>query len=441
MKNLINKFPQKFATKNIGFILFLSGIFFLPSTLLIGSLFLLLSAIVGSFFHRVPYFRDKWNYPFLIFGTLILISSLLQISILNNNYEDIWDPMLSIAGMGNWIPFIWMFWAFQPFLDSTSKRRIFALTLISGSFPILITGFGQYFLNWTGPFETLHGLIIWYQRPIVNPGGLSGLFNNQNYAGSWLNLIWPFCIALFIEKRNNFFKKTIAFSFLISTGLAAFLTFSRNAWLGLITSLPMVMGKKGVLIIISIILFILLIFFFSFSPFFSGELQNNLRSLLTEKIILEFSEEGYQGLDSTRKEILLAAINLIKTSPIFGIGAASFSKIYLLETNYWKGHSHNLLIELALSYGLPATILFFITISLLLCLSGYGIFVNKQISNFSLFDRAFWAALFFFLLSQLADIQYFDGKISIIAWILIAGLKNIIDEYSNKTKFLNKNDN
>ena len=53
-------------------------------------------------------------------------------------------------------------------------------------------------------------------------------------------------------------------------------------------------------------------------------------------------------------------------------------------------------------------------------------------SNFSLIDRAFWAALFFFLISQLADIQYFDGKISIVIWILIAGLKNIIIDRNNK---------
>ena len=91
---------------------------------------------------------------------------------------------LSILGLGNWLPFIWFFWAFQPYLKSESSRRTFSIILIAGSFPVLITGYGQYFLNWNGPFETLNGLIIWYQRPIENPGGLSGLFNNQNYAGT-----------------------------------------------------------------------------------------------------------------------------------------------------------------------------------------------------------------------------------------------------------------
>ena len=51
----------------------------------------------------------------------------------------------------------------------------------------------------------------------------------------------------------------------------------------------------------------------------------------------------------------------------------------------------------------------------------------------SYIDRAFWTALFFFLLSQLADVQYFDGKISLITWILIAGLKNIILDINYKT--------
>ena len=41
-------------------------------------------------------------------------------------------------------------------------------------------------------------------------------------------------------------------------------------------------------------------------------------------------------------------------------------------------------------------------------------------------------SLFFFIISQLADIQYFDGKISLIVWTLIAGLKNIIEENNNK---------
>ena len=58
----------------------------------------------------------------------------------------------------------------------------------------------------------------------------------------------------------------------------------------------------------------------------------------------------------TRMGIYKSAIELIKENPFFGIGAGSFTEIFLLNTTFWKGHSHNLLLELSLSYGLPASL-------------------------------------------------------------------------------------
>ena len=192
--------------KKLGNSLFLIGSFLLPSTMVFGILFLICAAVIGSTLQKKSYFKDKWNYPFFIFGILILLSSILHNFFLKNLFDSIWDTKLSFIGLGNWLPFIWFFWAVQPFLVSKTQRRAFSLVLIAGTFPVLITGFGQYFFSWTGPFETLNGLIIWYQRPINNPGGLSGLFSNQNYAGSWLNFAWPFCLALFLEKKKYFYK-------------------------------------------------------------------------------------------------------------------------------------------------------------------------------------------------------------------------------------------
>ena len=123
----------------------------------------------------------------------------------------------------------------------------------------------------------------------------------------------------------------------------------------------------------------------------------------------------------------------LKSNPIFGIGAASFPEIFNLQTGFWKGHSHNLLLELAISYGLPATITIFAIFSSILILSCKIIFFQKSSENILSFDRALWASLFFFLLSQLADIQYFDGKISLIAWIFLAALKKIIETGDKKT--------
>jgi len=433
MRKIKLYFLKEKTLEDYGFIFFILGIFFLPSTMFIGILFLIPSFIITSISGNKTFLKDYWNFPFLIFGLLILISATFQNYYLPNNYDAIYDSKLSLIGLANWIPFIWVFWASQPYLNSKSKRRSFSVILVAGTFPVLITGFGQYFLNWNGPFETLNGLIIWYQRPIESPGGLSGLFSNQNYAASWLNFVWPFCIALFIEKGNNLFKKTASLSFLISTGIAAFLTFSRNAWLGLFTSMPIVLGKKGIKIFLPIITITILILFFLFSPIFAGEFQDSLRNLLPGKILLEFSNEGYVGLDVTRMGIYKNAFELIKENPFFGIGAGSFTEIFFLNTNFWKGHSHNLFFELSISYGLPATIIFFLTTINILYSSSKKIFSNTMKIDVPYIDRAFWTALFFFLISQLADVQYFDGKISLITWILIAGLKNIILDKNYRT--------
>ena len=51
------------------------------------------------------------------------------------------------------------------------------------------------------------------------------------------------------------------------------------------------------------------------------------------------------------------AFKIIINNPLFGTGAASFPIIYQLEKGFWKGHSHNILTELSISYGIPCTII------------------------------------------------------------------------------------
>ena len=255
----LNSLKQK-GVEKYGFLLFLIGVFFLPSTLFIAILFLLPAALIGSFMNNNFYFKDKWNYPFFVFGILIFISSFIQNFVFENNYEGIWEPSLSFIGLANWLPFIWFFWSLQPYLEENINRKKFTLVLISSTFPVLISAFGQYFFNWTGPFEILNGLIIWYLKPIEDNQRLTGLFNNPNILGSWLNFVWPFCLAIFLEKSKSLVRKLFSMSFIFSVGIAAFLTTSRNAWAGLIITLPLVISKKRYFFVLFIILFILLFF-------------------------------------------------------------------------------------------------------------------------------------------------------------------------------------
>ena len=417
-----------FNLKKIGCILFLVGIFVLPSMLFFGALFLLLAGIVGSITNNNSYFTDNWNKIFFISGIIIIISVLTHIYSPNDSYNIILDSNSSILGCLNWLPFFWLFWAIQPYIDSKKKRKKAALILVAGTFPVLISGFGQYFFEWTGPLEILNGLVVWYQRPL-GEHGLTGPFNNQNYAGSWLSLVWPFSIALLQEKTNSPLKKFTAISFFLSIGLAGILTNSRNAWASLLLSIPLVLSIRSLFWLLPIIFLLSIILAVTSSELFTGIFQETFRTIIPEKIWMEFTEK----LESSRIQIFISGLKISLVEPIFGLGGASFPIIYELQNNVWRGHPHNLILELAVSYGYPVTIIIFSSISVLLIKSSKFVF-NKKTNDiqFFSFEKAWWSSIFILLISQCFDIQYFDGRISIMFWLLLAGLKTIIDENIQK---------
>ena len=424
VKKFSNKEYSLKSFKNIGFIFFILGIFILPSMLFFGGIFILLAGLIGSFIHKQSYFNDRWNKVFFICGLLITASTITHLFRVNDSYSDILDSSLSIIGTFNWLPFFWLFWAIQPYIDSKKKRQTTALFLIAGTFPILISGFGQYFFNWTGPFETLNGLIIWYQRQLGDHG-LTGPFNNQNYAGAWLSLVWPFSIAFLIEKTNSSLKKYTAILFFLTIGLAAILTNSRNAWVSILLSLPLVLNISSLYWLLPLVLLISTILIVTSSEVFTGDIQEVFRTIIPDKIWMEFTQKS----NLTRLDIFISSFKISLLEPFFGLGGGAFPVIYELQTNIWRGHPHNLILELAVSYGYPATILLIVNICLLLINSSKFVFNKKYQNNpHTSFEKAWWVSIFIFLISQSVDVQYFDGRISIICWILLAGLKTIIDD-------------
>ena len=414
--------------KKIGSILFLIGIFILPSMLFFAAICLFLAGLIGSFTNKNGYFADNWNKRFFICGLLIIISTGTHIFNLSNSYSEFLDSNLSIIGIFNWIPFFWLFWALQPYIDSKIKRKHAALLLIAGTFPVLISGFGQYFFSWTGPLEMFNGLIIWYQRPLGDHG-LTGPFNNQNYAGSWLSLVWPFSIAFAIENTKSLFKKSNAIFFLLTIGLAAILTNSRNAWGSILLSLPLVLDISSLYWLLPLIFLLSIGLTITSSELFTGALQDKFRSVIPDKIWMEI----IQKVELTRLDIFISSLKISLMEPIFGLGGASFPIIYELQNNIWRGHPHNLILELAVSYGFPATILVLFNISFLLIQSSKFIFNSKLPKDqYSPFEKAWWVSIFIFFITQLVDVQYFDGRISIVCWLLLGGLKKIIDENMQK---------
>ena len=270
--------------------------------------------------------------------------------------------------------------------------------------------------------ETLNGLIIWYQRPLDNITGMTGLFNNPNYTGLWLNLIFPFCLAELIHFRKYKLKSIFTYLFSFLFAFCTVLTNSRAAWISILMGSALMFGKKG----LKFILYLLMSIFFVLSATIFPILGNNtlffLRSIIPTSIWMEFTDFQISRLD-----IWNSALKTIINNPIFGTGGGSFPEIYKYETGLWKGHAHNLPLELFVSYGIPAGIIILLPITYLFLVSTKIIFFKRPIQT-SIFDKAWLTSILLLLFSQLVDVQYFDGRISIVFWILLSGARNIFDQ-------------
>ena len=90
----------------------------------------------------------------------------------------------------------------------------------------------------------------------------------------------------------------------------------------------------------------------------------------------------------------------------------SHSRLLSIDMNIWKGHSHNLPLELMVSYGIPAALIILIPIILLVFNSYRKVFIfDQKINKFNIIDRAWITSSILLILMHMVDIQYFDAGI------------------------------
>ena len=116
--------------------------------------------------------------------------------------------------------------------------------------------------------------------------------------------------------------------------------------------------------------------------------------------------------------------------PLTGWGGNNFSYIWNNTNKEYFGHAHSIPLELSIQYGVITSLAITGMVSLLLFLSFKKLFlladlkfINNQ--NKDNFDIAWFASASSIMYSNLIDIHYFDLRVSILIWILLAGLKNI----------------
>ena len=426
----INKF-RPLESNPIGWNCFQLGLFLLPSTVLLSGLFFLVALVLGSKNRQFSYLKDLWNFPLLIASSLMIIGCFTAYS-----------EWLSWVGLANWLPLFWAFWAFQPYLTNSHSRRFSGLVLLAGTVPVVLTGFGQLLLGWTGPWDALGGLIIWHVVPGGQPfGRLSGLFDYANIAGAWLAIIWPFSLAAlihsFAERRNKSASFFIVLAIAIAIAIAILLTDSRNAWGAFLLAIPFLYGTSTWIWLLPLFAFLVTPIFISSFPGVPLSIQEFFRFFVPQSIWERLSDIRFdRAIEATRLNQWKLAILFILEKPFLGWGAAAFSIIYTEKTGLWHGHAHNLPLELAVAHGLPASLLIIgMALKLLYESMMRGVISKKARLDDKLgtilFDRAWWTATLIIIFLHAFDIPLFDSRINILSWVLLAGLRALIKPSTN----------
>jgi O-antigen ligase len=363
---------------------------------------------------RRPFLSDPFNRLLVAIGALMVLGCFVAYS-----------GWLAWVGLANWLPFFWGFWGFQPYVSTAGSRRRAGLMLVAATVPVILTGLGQLWWGWQGPFSSLGGLLIWHLHPGGNPPGrLAGLFSYANIAGSWLVLVWPLLLAALLRPGLNALRRLVVLLIAAALVAAVFLTDSRNAWAALVLAVPLVSGPRSWRWLLPPLVALLLLVAAASVVGVPELLQAPARSLVPEAIWGRLSDLDYAGqrpLAITRLAQWQTALSLVAERPWLGWGAAAFSLIYPLRTGHWHGHPHNLPIDLAVSHGLPAALLLVGVVLVLLLLTLRPALLRGRLS-----ERGWWTAAFVLAALHATDMPFYDSRINVAGWVLLAGLRGMV---------------
>lgn len=204
--------------------------------------------------------------------------------------------------------------------------------------------------------------------PIFNQG-ICSTFGNSNFFGSFISLILPICIAVFIIKGNkrSFLLSNIFFWNMISSG-------TRSTWVGFIAVLVFFIifliikrnfkyFKRATILLV----FFVLIYIYLFSS--SKAVTESQVNALAEDIQTAATSGINPSMGSCRIEIWNATLKLIVKKPILGCGVDDLANGLFINcseeafafserTGVYIDKAHNEYLQIAATSGIPSLIIY-----------------------------------------------------------------------------------
>ena len=128
----------EFERKELGFYIFLLGIFFLASAPAVAFLIILFPIFSGLKKNYENLKKDNLNYLLILAG-FIMISKSIITSFWDTAEITNWEPFLNWAGLANWIPLFIVYFGAQIYVQNPKQRSLVAKALILGAVPVIFS--------------------------------------------------------------------------------------------------------------------------------------------------------------------------------------------------------------------------------------------------------------------------------------------------------------
>ena len=331
------------------------------------------------------------------------------------------------VGLFNWLPFFWFYLAIQPYLGTGASRLRLGQWIIAGSVPVIVVTLIQKAVGWSQLLETCWGLIRW---PMGDPAFAAGLFDNPNVTATWLAVTMPFLAGIGLRHRQSLSTRAGAIVITVAASLALLINASRNALATLPVIWALSCGRRGRIGVLLACLGYGGLVMLKLHQGQEAALAPLLDLTVPDGLIHKLQEMGTgtaEGLKYIRRQaIYIAALGYIGRSPWVGLGENGFGHVYSADLIRLHGelpssgavmHSHNLLLEFALSHGIPALLLLVTVIGRSLVQAMPMLWGRVQG-----LDRAWLLATLVMLWVHLWDLPSFDSRVNVLDWLLLAAV-------------------
>ena len=386
------------------------GLFFLARSARLGGILLVAGLVVATWRKGfAAYWSDGLNRVLLVVAGLLLAGASQAVS-----------GDLAWWGLFNWLPLFWGFWGWQAYLGTPEARRRCSGWLVAGTVPVLVSGLGQMVLGWQGAWS-VGDLTIWSVDPGGNPEGrLSGFFGHANFAAAWLALTWPLTLTHLLKPCLHWRQRGAVLALAVLHSLCLWLTASRSGWGAMILAFPLILGPWSWAWFLPLLLLAAIPFTLAILSSDPLGLQDLAQSVVPDPLWQRFAAESFQNraVGDTRLEMWTVARQLVLERPWLGWGAAAFGMLYSLRSGFSAYHPHNLPLDLGLSFGVPVALLLLAVPTWVVTKA-----MRRGMATSAIADRG-WLAAFLLLASIHAmDSTYYDSRINMAGWFLLAGLR------------------